>query len=111
MTGCISLEKGGAHLSAPPSANLTAPKELEYLHRVTRVIRALLQIRSVEIQCDQRYVAMGLKERRLETGSTVLTAERTRMYRSLVMRIAYLSLDRAYLIACVQHVASRLKNI
>eukprot|EP00971_Amphidinium_carterae_P089022 1762091-Amphidinium_carterae.1 len=73
----------------------------------------------MEIEADQRHVGMILRELGLEPGSrgkdvpvvemtaaelsqvaatAALTGSRVKHYRSLVMRIAYLSLDRADLL-------------
>eukprot|EP00971_Amphidinium_carterae_P254640 5055152-Amphidinium_carterae.1 len=127
MTGCISLV-GDASPSALPDAHPSAPQEMQYLHRV---IRAVLLSPWRSIDCDQRHIAMIWKELELETGAegkdlpsvklsavelgqiaatAAMTPERVRKYRSLVMRIAYLSLARVDLLECVRHMASRMKD-
>eukprot|EP00971_Amphidinium_carterae_P216949 4306758-Amphidinium_carterae.1 len=119
--GCISLENGGADLLAPPGADSTAPRELEYFHRVTR---AVPETQSMEIATDQRHIAMIWKELGLDerssskdlpsvkllaselnqlAESSAMSGERIRQYRSLVMRIVYLSIYSADLFECVRH--------
>eukprot|EP00971_Amphidinium_carterae_P223583 4436036-Amphidinium_carterae.1 len=51
MTGCISLE-GDADPSAPLGADTSAPRELQYLHRV---ICAVPETGTMEIEADQRH--------------------------------------------------------
>eukprot|EP00971_Amphidinium_carterae_P025457 502466-Amphidinium_carterae.1 len=101
-----------AYPSASPGADPLAPQDMQYLHRVMRAVPAT---QSMEIECDQRHIAMMWKELELETGAkgkdlpsvklsavelgqiaatAAMTPDRVRKYRSLVMRIAYLSVDR-----------------
>eukprot|EP00971_Amphidinium_carterae_P194676 3863151-Amphidinium_carterae.1 len=116
MTGCISLVG---------DADPLAPQELEYLHRV---IRALPQTGAMEIEADQRHADVILRELGIDAevrgkelpsvkmaaaelgqvaAPAALAGETVRKYRSLVMRSAYLSLDRA-LLECVRHMASQM---
>eukprot|EP00971_Amphidinium_carterae_P302899 6018315-Amphidinium_carterae.1 len=102
MTGCISLD---ADKTAPPGADASAPRELEYLRRV---IRAVPETGCMEIEADQRHVSMILKELGMDAGfrgkdqpsvkwtaaellqaagTPALKGERVRQYRSIVMRI------------------------
>eukprot|EP00971_Amphidinium_carterae_P246773 4901143-Amphidinium_carterae.1 len=85
----------------------------------------------MEIEADQRHVSMILKELGIDAGfrgkdqlsvkmtaaelsqvaaTAALTGERVRQYRSLAMRIAYLSLDRADLLESARHMASQMKE-
>eukprot|EP00971_Amphidinium_carterae_P171177 3392692-Amphidinium_carterae.2 len=64
MTGCIALE-GDADPSAPLGADTSAPQELQYLHRV---IRAVPETGTMEIEADQRHVDMILKELGIDAG-------------------------------------------
>eukprot|EP00971_Amphidinium_carterae_P097226 1924096-Amphidinium_carterae.1 len=56
MTGCITLER---------DADSLAPRELQYLHRV---IRAVPETGTMEIEADQRHVDMILKELGIDAG-------------------------------------------
>eukprot|EP00971_Amphidinium_carterae_P135940 2693676-Amphidinium_carterae.1 len=86
----------------------------------------------MEIEADQRHVTMVLRELGLDAGhckgkdlanvkltaqeseeidkTPVLLGDRAKQYRSLVMRIAYLSQDRVDLLESVRHMASRMKD-
>eukprot|EP00971_Amphidinium_carterae_P223330 4431329-Amphidinium_carterae.1 len=121
MTGCVRLGR--------VEAATAASQELVYLNRV---IRAVPETQSMEIEADQRHVNMVLRELGLDTSNCkgkdlanvkltaqeleeiektpVLLGDRAKQYRSLAMRIAYLSQDRVDLLESVRHMASRMKD-
>eukprot|EP00971_Amphidinium_carterae_P246349 4892931-Amphidinium_carterae.2 len=95
------------------------------------VIRAVPQTGAMEIEADQRHVDMILRELGIDAGvrgkylpsvkmtavergqvaaTAALTGEKVWKYRSFVMRIAYLSLDRADLLECVRHIPCQINE-
>eukprot|EP00971_Amphidinium_carterae_P160522 3182321-Amphidinium_carterae.1 len=64
MTGCITLERDADSL-APSGADTSAPWELQYLHRV---IRAVPETGTMEIEAAQRHDDMILKELGIDAG-------------------------------------------